>query len=1196
MKKLMTMIAAAAMAFGLYAESTIDHTVDFAGLSDGTYDLSQTDGKWGYAGAATNLQIKSEKLEIKTGSDALSRYFIDNSTSADIPADGLFADVEIDFANQALDEVPAVDDNARLGLFILDTSDIEGIQAVNIGTNLYVIGGYGNGGKALYQLTTAINDTFYATPHRVTVKAYNSALSTGARAGFMIYLDGQDGATATPLKARSVYVADQDGKFNLNNGVDVDETQYLGDVTVAPALSGWAAGHQLFLSLKANDNQKLSAIDFVGNATLDNITLTDQGFAFIPADASAMSVSLSGGATLAVADVVGAIYNGTDTITVPNGVTSFTIKPTFTKEITSVTVNGGEPLEADDGVYTITFVKDATIAISQADKVAEITIDDVTTKYSDLATALTDLQSADVATLKLFSSDTIDSIITVGSDVTIDLNGQTITGTGASAGAVIYVSSGKTTVIDTATGGKVVPSDDSIMAAICEFAAELDITAGIFDGVIVANEGEPSATISISGGSFVGDAAAFPYTDWLAARKVATYDGEKYWVVGDQPSAGFVIQVVGNITTNESEGTYTFTCSNNMKMFINGVEQDSAASFTPEAWYAEKQYVVVSEVLPASTYTGKKWYEGLGAVASNATPYVGIDDYGGFHGGLDGDYLAMSYGTAGKATQIWKTSELLKNGTGVAVWTTTKAELMPPESGETYPGNDMRGVGLSKVLNVALAGNYGQAPTGSVYSLPLDATPVLGVNAWRYQLKDGEELIDVDSIFFSADGKYVYSNYKHAEDAPKVAKWEVLNGLKGENGGLRLIDTFDVGTRVRAVSYAKINGVDYVFALLNGDAGIVAVNMTGDDSSQWKNLGNITGTLSTKASYGTIALSGLAAGTPHLTLAGSINAPANEYITVYDLEFGDEAVTATAKVSFSKADLEAAGFGVLHQHCNSISVTDDEKTMFFAHCVKNDYMPEGQKIANSWIFAAEYTEYATLTLNDEKAAEAVVKKYRKGAEIAAPAPATEENFVGWFTDSTKETAAVFPLTLNADTELWAKYEAAGPIPDPEKKDCEMQKESDGSYTVTPVPGKDTVTITGASDSDVFNVTAIADVKISVNAGTVNAIVNGCNINAFIKGGTPIDTALDDAKVKAFVDDKTAMKFEMGDSKALTVKAIPGLTYSLMEGDDVTKELATQAAKYTCVAADDGKTVTLEDEADRGAQAFYTIKVSKEAAE
>lgn len=506
MKKLMVAIAAVASAFGLYAAGFAPHKVTFTGLSDGTYNITG-DAHWGYSGTAEDLQIKSEKLEIKTGSNALSRYFIDNENASVIPENGLFFDTTIDFKDQALDEVPTIDAGAKLGLFILDASQIDGILPNYATTNLYLVGGYGNGGKALYQLTTIINPAFYESPHRVTIKAYNSALSTGARAGFMIYLDGQGSTTATPVDARYVYVADNDGKFNLNNPVDVMTGSYLGDVTVAPALSGWAKNYQLFLSINANSDQTLASVDFTGNAILDYVDMTNTAYDFIPADASAMSVSVGDGVTLNPEDVVGAIYDGVDTITVPTGVEQFTIKPTFTKEIKTVTV-GTTPVSPVDGVYTINFIKDGTITISQADAAAYVTLSDGSkTAYPTFDAAFTEAKKNAGAVLTLNEAVNKALEFDGGKAIVLDLAGQTITAGGNDDGkGVICVSTGALTITNS------VPTAGGVVAT-----AE--------GGIAVNNVAEDSATVAIYGGKFDGFVQNFSEEETPAYDGISVFGG-----------------------------------------------------------------------------------------------------------------------------------------------------------------------------------------------------------------------------------------------------------------------------------------------------------------------------------------------------------------------------------------------------------------------------------------------------------------------------------------------------------------------------------------------------------------------------------------------------------------------------------------------------------------------------------------------
>ena len=575
MKKLMTMIAAVATAFGLFAAvpSITDNAVDFSEFTNmNPWDLTDKDGQadalwtWSDTAPATDeAKIEDGELVLKTGAKILARKFAGSAVTVDDDL-GLFANVKLDFQNQGIDvdSIPTATDlnGAKLALFLLDTSDVEGSAVAEGGTNLFAIAGCG-ATRALYQLSATVDDAFLAQEHSFTIKFYNQALSDSNRAGFMIYMDGENAGAGEGVALKALYRYDLDGDvFDLTERTSCMDGNYLGDLTVNPSLTKWYNEQRLLISLVQNDNQTFTGVEFKGNASIASIKLTDDKdeFEFIPGDAKAIGVDDTALATkLAASNFVfdpttGASFaNGV--ITVFDDATQITVTPTFSldKEIHEITIG------SEKGTDSLTFtINDGTIlTVREAVAAAYVTVDGVKTPYETFAEAFDAACDNDGATLALNKNLTIEEIgadyldISISGSMILDLAGKTITAAGNGVG-VITVEAGALTITNSvpADGGVVATEANGIAVNNVSGDATVTIVGGKFDG-LVQNFYEEEAPdpmtytgIEASAGSFTVD----PTGKFLAAGKIATYDGEKYYVVGDEP-----VNYVASVTANGTE-------------------------------------------------------------------------------------------------------------------------------------------------------------------------------------------------------------------------------------------------------------------------------------------------------------------------------------------------------------------------------------------------------------------------------------------------------------------------------------------------------------------------------------------------------------------------------------------------------------------------------------------------------------------
>ncbi|MBQ0032054.1 MAG: hypothetical protein KBT68_04550 [bacterium] len=583
MKKLMTMIAAAAMAFGLYAATgnpdsgfksgtgfetalvqdgsteeiftagatSVDGSAFWTGavadtvITAGTYTYGGTKPKqFSYEDSAQYLKIKTTlgtpvTRKVGTGSETLT---IDKS---------LYFDSLVNFTVFDYNDTVTIPSGTKLGVYLM-------LNEAETETNLYV---YANGGQGIkaYKSDSAIAEGW----HRLTVKAIENVYKTDAAVGFVVFVD--------------------------ENPVNCTEAK----MTPASELTLYAAGlnanGQLFLSLVDSQTQgykKISSVSFDGQGEVDDLVFTDMvpfdnakdmetftaTWGTVKENISALTI----GTKVLSADEISA---GSIELELPDGgsVTMvWTGKDKFidgSKTVDNVKAEGSVSLTADD-------VKPA-VAMFAGEKFAELPGDDGAIAAANAATA--------DGTLKLLAAAgaiEINNANTVGEDpvvITIDLNGQTVT-QGESDAAAITLTAGALKIIDSEGDGVVAGNDQAMekIAILSDLAVE--IAGGTFNGAIgvyggltissldpevevASNESAPEAT-------FVGDA------DGKAFVKNAV---ETYWIVGDPVAETY------EVTWDDSEANATAVAK------VHGIEIESGDEFetgtevaftvTPEAGY-----------------------------------------------------------------------------------------------------------------------------------------------------------------------------------------------------------------------------------------------------------------------------------------------------------------------------------------------------------------------------------------------------------------------------------------------------------------------------------------------------------------------------------------------------------------------------------------------------------------------------------
>ena len=539
MKKLMTMLAAAAMAFGLFADgATLTGAKSFAAeaLTDNYGPSITLANGWGeYTGTAGTLKITGTEgqddhvLQMKTGSAALKRNVLSDGTAKAVDGNVYF-DTMIDLNGEALTEFPTVDDDAKLAIFAYDnTDDLEGTQT-EPWTAFYALAKDGNGTTMLYQISTGVAS--WNSQHRITVQAYENIMKSGSteNVGFKIFFDG--GQTEEMKNAaiiEAAYAFDNDGKVIWTKN-EFDEDTYLAG-KVQPKFASSKVRKTLFVGLVAgNEGQSLTSMDFQGNAKMANIEINDTGFPFIAPDIQVMTLVQN---NVTVTAEPAAALEGDNIV----DDCTLTITPDTGKTIITYNYNADEPTVLDGNTLDVTFTPNATLTITAVAPAATVTVDGETYQVATLDEAIEAVNGA-TEQGKLALEQVVvlaegEQISFNGVDVILDLNGKTITGAGDGDNETVIYNKGKLTITDTSVGqaGSVVSTaaEDAVAVYNGE-SGVLAIDAGTFVGAI-SDVNDPAAT-TLTGGKYTqADNDEDVLKGFLEEGYQVVADGELYWKV-----------------------------------------------------------------------------------------------------------------------------------------------------------------------------------------------------------------------------------------------------------------------------------------------------------------------------------------------------------------------------------------------------------------------------------------------------------------------------------------------------------------------------------------------------------------------------------------------------------------------------------------------------------------------------------------
>ena len=478
MKKLMTVIASVALAFGLQAatEAFVFNQTDFSGANVGPLDLTENDNggntpPFYWAGDVGDSEIKAvseadgaAKFLAIENSNPLYRTVLTgpNANSQEIGT-GVFADMYVKFtASDAADPV-VLADGSKLGIWVAvdDEADTPSTNLMVCAASLV------NGWDApvATNFTIALDADFdFKAEHRVTIRAIEE-ISEGKlkMAGFVLYIDEKLVAAA-----------------------DADYADKIGFTAFNSVAKPFYANKQLFVSLVEAGTlsaQTIYGVGFKGTGELSKVALADADHA--PDFAKpAVDVTFAWGAGIESFTYQGIATNvggkaGSVVVTLAG--------PTVPVTLSNVTASDGYVLgdieaegldEVEDGVWA--FVEAPASLTMTAGEVA-FTIGDK--KYATFEDALAE---ADGETIKLAKNFAPEDELSIGEDVaidfTLDLAGNDIVvGEDYSETDIFWIREGSSlTFIDSIGGGEVITEGAESLESV--FYSDGQLYVGLDDG------------------------------------------------------------------------------------------------------------------------------------------------------------------------------------------------------------------------------------------------------------------------------------------------------------------------------------------------------------------------------------------------------------------------------------------------------------------------------------------------------------------------------------------------------------------------------------------------------------------------------------------------------------------------------------------------------------------------------------------
>lgn len=617
MKKLIATMAAIVTGFAAWAAlpsyTTFEGSGEFS--SDGALVVDGTT-PWSTNGAPTLTQATYGEGEAYNYTGVNARYSdftgdntaylnikttfgqpLERTIDETVGSDAVYFDQLVKFT--AADEEPNLElyTGEKLVIYALDKSELE--TGATPATNLMVVAGRRTG-SALSSATYDFGAIDIDAWHRLTIKAikaYNSS-----ELGFEIFLDGVALSYAGTDKA-------------------YDATAVASLPTGAAALN---QASKIVASLVPS-TLTIAAVGFDGQGAIDDVmaTTTSPGtwaddknvtLRWTPETLTELSYTAHG-QTTTLTDATG-LDVGMAAIPYMAGMT-ITVTPTFAPNWAFDKFDGSGFSRSDMTLTISADTANPTLVAKDVTPRIEYVVGDTTNYYPTFAAALADVTSG---TLKLkmpveIGLDTLGStegVIGQGDDITIDLNGQTITGVAQNyPGYIFVVTGGSLTILDSSVGGtgSIVADTGTSYAGVVsvrsvssEAIGNLAVSGGTLEGLVTvypAQVGEvsyPAATASLTGGKYQYAANttsdAFTLADFVAEGYAAAKDvveAPAYWVVSALPKATVALTyesskvTVSGVANGDQVAvgsTITVTATpetgyENAVITINGVEQSS---------------------------------------------------------------------------------------------------------------------------------------------------------------------------------------------------------------------------------------------------------------------------------------------------------------------------------------------------------------------------------------------------------------------------------------------------------------------------------------------------------------------------------------------------------------------------------------------------------------------------------------------
>ena len=500
MKKLMTMLAAVATAFGLYAAD--EGFISGAGFDstdvDGTAKLTWThpsgfvDGFWtgtnaenavitagdcGLAAANRPAAFQNDDPDAKKDgyltineSKGLISQKIQAVGKKEIDAKkGLYFDGLVQFT--AFDEMPTIASDAKIAVFpMLDDPNDE-----SKGASLWI---YSAGGTNFWKTAKPIEGGWY----RVTIKMINNILKSGSQVGFVVYVNG----VAVECTAAQAAFADP-------TALTAEAKSYYDNEQLFGAVGTYSA--------------EMTEVAFGGKGAIDEIAFTEKA----PTFAESPTFYTVGWNTATVASVTELATNPQDVqVTGQTATYTYTAQDGYISSTTSFVGVAGQ-------TYTITAAKlGASVLKWDGEKWAAVSGGQVGT----FAEALAKVDNSGKFKIELGQDEGAITINKAGCDLTIDLMGKKIASVSEEVSA-IAVNAGKLTIIDSDGNGVVQGvdlQDGSFSSALAlpeepvEGTVSLAINGGTFFGSIDYTT-EDNTTIALDGAKFDAGSNTDPSDD-----------------------------------------------------------------------------------------------------------------------------------------------------------------------------------------------------------------------------------------------------------------------------------------------------------------------------------------------------------------------------------------------------------------------------------------------------------------------------------------------------------------------------------------------------------------------------------------------------------------------------------------------------------------------------------------------------------